>query len=109
MTKEAFLIPDLTTLLPEAPTDSIVSRSVFSADPVRATLFAFASGQELSEHTAARPAILHVLRGEATLTLGGKTSHAGPGTWAYMPAHLPHSVLAETPLVMLLLLLKDEG
>jgi quercetin dioxygenase-like cupin family protein len=109
MTTEAFLISDLTSLLPEAPTDSIVSRSVFSAEPVKATLFAFASGQELSEHTAARPAILHVLRGEASLTLGGKTSHAGPGTWAYMPAHMPHSVHAETPLALLLLLLNPEG
>jgi quercetin dioxygenase-like cupin family protein len=109
MTAESFLIPDLTSLLPEAPADSIVSRSVFSAEPVKATLFAFASGQELTEHTASRPAILHVLRGEANLTLGGKPSHAGPGTWAYMPAHMPHSIHAETPLVLLLLLLNSEG
>jgi hypothetical protein len=32
---------------------------------------------------------------------------AREGTWAHMPAQLPHSVLAKTPVVMLLLLLKD--
>lgn len=100
------LIPDLAALLPEAPAESIVSRSVFSGEHAQATLFAFASGQELSEHTASRPAILHVLKGQARLTLGRETSQAGPGTWAYMPAHLPHSVRAETELTLLLLLLK---
>jgi len=105
MTSDAFLVPDLAALLSTAPTDSIVSRSVFDSDDVKVTLFAFAQGQELTEHTASRPAILHVLQGEASLALGGKTSRAQPGTWAYMPAHLPHSVRAETPLLLLLLLL----
>jgi quercetin dioxygenase-like cupin family protein len=108
LTDDAFLIPDLGSLVAGAPTDSIVSRSVFSGDHVRATLFAFAKGQELSEHTAASPAILHILDGEAELTLGGKTSRAQSGTWAFMPAHLPHSIRAESPLTMLLLLLKND-
>jgi quercetin dioxygenase-like cupin family protein len=107
MADDVFLAQDLSSLLAAAPADSIVSRTVFGGDHVQATLFAFAPGQELSEHTASRPAILHVLKGEAQLTLGEETSHAGPGTWAYMPAHLPHSVRAETELSLLLLLLKD--
>ena len=32
--------------------------------------FGFAPGQELSEDTSAKPAILHFLKGEAQLTLG---------------------------------------
>ena len=107
MADDVFLAQDLSSLLAAAPADSIVSRTVFGGDHVQATLFAFAPGQELSEHTASRPAILHVLKGEAQLTLGQETSQAGPGTWAYMPAHLPHSVRAETELSLLLLLLKD--
>jgi quercetin dioxygenase-like cupin family protein len=107
VTDDAFFIPELASLVAEAPTDSIVSRSVFSDGHVRATIFAFAKGQELTEHTAASPAVLHILSGEAELTLGRKSSQGRPGSWAYMPAHLPHSVRALTPLVMLLLLLKD--
>jgi quercetin dioxygenase-like cupin family protein len=73
---------------------------------VKAVLFGFAPGQELSEHTAAAPAILHFVRGEARLTLGGDVTEARAGAWVHMPAQLPHSVFARTPVVMLLLLLK---
>ncbi len=51
-------------------------------------------------------AILHFLSGEAKLTLGDDLVDAKPGTWAHMPAGLPHSIQAKTPVVMLLLLLK---
>ncbi len=106
MTDQAHLVPDLGSLLAAAPADSIVSRTVFAGEHVKVTLFAFAPGQELTEHTASQPAVLHFLKGRARLTLGGETSAAGPGTWAYMPARLPHSVRAETDLTLLLLLLR---
>ena len=72
----------------------------------KAVAFGFAEGEELSEHTASMPAIVHFLEGEATLTLGEDTVAAQHGTWIHMPANLKHSVLAKTPVVMLLLLLK---
>jgi quercetin dioxygenase-like cupin family protein len=100
-----FYTADLATLLPEITADSIVSRTFYSEKTLKAILFGFAAGQELSEHTSARPAILHFISGEATLTLGEEIMTAGPNTWAHMPAHLPHSVVAHTPVVMLLLLL----
>ena len=52
------------------------------------------------------PAILHFIKGEATLTLGDDTVEAQPGTWIHMPANLEHSVHTKSPVVMLLLLLK---
>jgi quercetin dioxygenase-like cupin family protein len=52
------------------------------------------------------PAVLHFLRGEAKLTLGDDAVGARPGTWVHMPEGLRHSVRAQTPVVMLLLLLK---
>jgi quercetin dioxygenase-like cupin family protein len=100
-------IPDLSDLLTTIPTDSIVSRTFYTSDQVKAILFGFAAGQELSEHTASQPAILHILHGEARLTLGDDTLDARAGTWAAMPAFLKHSVVAKTPLTMLLLLLKS--
>jgi quercetin dioxygenase-like cupin family protein len=105
MPDEATWIEDLSALAPDIPADSIVSRTFFTADGLKAILFGFARGQELSEHTAAVPAVLHFLRGRARLTLGGKTGSASPGTWAYLPARLPHSVLAEEEVEMLLLML----
>ena len=99
------LLPNLDQLLIDIPKDTIVSRTFHSDDHLKAILFGFAPGQELSEHTAARPAILHVLNGEARLTLGEDVSTAQAGTWVHMPAHLPHSVEAETAVLLLLLLL----
>ena len=107
MTQTYSFIADLATQIPDIPSDSIISRTVYSDEAVKAVLFGFAAGQELSEHTASSPALLHILRGEATLTLGSDSMEAREGTWAHMPAQLPHSVLAKTPVVMLLLLLKD--
>jgi quercetin dioxygenase-like cupin family protein len=97
---------DLATEISEIPPDSIVSRTLYEDDQHKAILFGFAAGQELSEHTASQTALLYFVQGEAKLTLGEDESKAGPGTWVRMEPRLPHSVLAETNLVMLLLLLK---
>ncbi len=100
---------DLTTLLGDLQPDSIISRTLHADDDVKAVLFGFDAGQELSEHTAALPASIFVLRGEATLTLGGERRQARPGTWVHMPPHMPHTVVAHTPLIMLLLLYRAAG
>lgn len=90
----------------QPPGDGILTRTLFNDDDVKAVIFGFASGEELSEHTASMPAILHFLEGEAKLTLGDDPVEARPGTWVHMPAEMKHSVRAESPTVMLLLLLK---
>ena len=90
----------------EPPADGILSRTLFNDDHVNAVIFGFGQGEELSEHTASMPAILHFIQGEATLTLGGDTVEAQPGSWIHMPAELQHSFKTKTPVVMLLLLLK---
>lgn len=90
----------------EPPEDGILSRTVFQDDQIKAVLFGFGQGLELSEHTAAKPAMLFFVTGEATLGLGDDMQEARAGTWVHMPANLKHSVKARTPLVMLLVLLK---
>lgn len=89
----------------EVPPETIISRSVFRDGGLNVTLFRFAAGQELTEHTAARPAVLYFVEGRARLTLGTDEHQADKGSWVHMPAHLPHSIFAETEVTMLLLLL----
>jgi quercetin dioxygenase-like cupin family protein len=91
--------------LGEIPADSIISRTLHNSPELKVILFGFAPGQELSEHTAARPALLHFLRGDARLTLGKESYVATAGTFVQMQPHLPHSVYAQTEVVMLLLML----
>lgn len=94
-------------LLAEAvvPKRGIHSQTLSDEGGVELVLFGFAPGEALSEHTSARPAIIHILSGEADLTAGGEAHEAGPGTWLRMPAGLAHSLRARTPLVMALYLL----
>ena len=98
-------LENLDALMPEIPEASIVSRSVYKDEQTNVTLFGFAAGEELTEHTASRPAILHFLKGEAVLTLGEAEMDAKAGSWVYMEPHLPHSIVARTPVVMLLTML----
>lgn len=95
------------TLEIEPPVNGTLSRTIHQDDRLKAVLFGFAAGQELSEHTASTPAIMHFLKGEADVVLGQDKVKASAGTWIHMPARLPHSILANTPVSMLLLLLKS--
>jgi quercetin dioxygenase-like cupin family protein len=90
----------------QSPDKGILSRTLHNDDRLKAVAFGFAQGEELSEHTASMPAVLHFLQGEATLTLGYETVNAKAGTWVHMAKGLSHSIQAKTPVVMLLLLLK---
>ena len=90
----------------EIQPDSIISRTLFTDERIKVILFAFDTGQELSEHTASVPAMLHILDGESTITLGTDTFEARSGAWAHMQANLPHGIYAKSPTKMLLIMFK---
>lgn len=100
------LIPNLATMT-DIPQAGIHSQTLHHDEQIKVVLFGFAAGEELSEHTASMPALLQIISGQARLTLGDDTVEAAPGTWAHMAAHLPHSILAVQPTIMLLTLLKQ--
>ena len=89
------------------PEKGTLSVTLQQDDHVKVVLFAFAAGQELSEHTASVPAIMHQISGKAKWVLAGKEQVADSGTWVWMPAGMPHSITAEDPCVMLLTMLKS--
>lgn len=101
-------IADLAAEAPGVPR-GIHSQTLYDGPDLRLVLFAFAPGEELSEHTAARPAVVHVLDGEGDASVGGEPHALNPGTWFRMPAGMPHSIRAGTPLRMALYLLPDVG
>ena len=90
-----------------ATEQGIASRVLAKMDGGNVTLFAFDAGQELSEHTAPFDALVLVLEGALTLTMGGKPVRAIPGTIVRMPANIPHAVDALEPARMLLIMLRD--
>jgi quercetin dioxygenase-like cupin family protein len=90
----------------EPPADGTLSRTLFQDAKLKAVVFGFAAGQELSDHTAATPAVMHFLSGDATVTLGDDVKEVGPGAWVHMAPGLRHAIRAKTDAVMLLLLLR---
>jgi quercetin dioxygenase-like cupin family protein len=86
----------------------IHSQTLYDGPDLRLVLFAFAAGEELSEHTAARAAVVHVLDGEGEAVVGVEPHPIGPGAWFRMPARMPHSIRARTPLRLALYLLAAE-
>jgi quercetin dioxygenase-like cupin family protein len=105
MTAAYTLHADLNRQL-EMPADGTMSRTLYQDERIKVVLFNFCAGQELSEHTASTPAIMHFLAGDADLKLGPDAVDANAGAWIHMPPQLPHSIRAKTPVAMLLTLLK---
>jgi quercetin dioxygenase-like cupin family protein len=84
----------------EPPPNCILSRTIFQDDKIKAVVFGFGQGQELSEHTAAKPAMHFFVRGEASVGLGEEVQEAQAGTWVHTPPNLKHSIKAKTPAIM---------
>lgn len=105
MTPPFHVEPDPAAFI-EVPAAGILSRTMHHDDDVKVVVFGFAAGEELSEHTASRPALIQVLSGELELTLDGQTIRADAGSWAHMSAGLRHAVRAVSPSVMLLTLVR---
>lgn len=86
--------------------DAIVSRVIGKGQGGNMTLFAFDAGQELSEHQSPMDAYLHVIEGEASITVGASSLTAKQGEIVLLPGGVPHSVQAPVRMKMLLTLLK---
>jgi quercetin dioxygenase-like cupin family protein len=85
---------------------SVVSRTLIDKKIGTLTLFAFDQGQGLSEHTAPYDAFVQVLDGSAAITIGGKEQQVDAGQMIIMPANVPHSLRAEQPFKMLLVMIR---
>ena len=90
------------------PTEQgIASRVLAKTSGGNVTLFAFDAGEGLSEHTTPYDALVLVVEGSLTLTIGGTPVHAVPGTIVRMPAGVPHAVDATVASKMVLVMLRE--
>ncbi|MGI6574373.1 MAG: cupin domain-containing protein [bacterium] len=86
---------------------SVVSRTLINADTGTVTLFAFAQGQGLSEHTAPYDALVYILAGEAEVTISGNPILVKAGEMVIMPAGEPHALKAKSDFKMLLVMIRS--
>lgn len=85
----------------------IASRVLARTAAGNITLFAFDTGEELSEHTAPFDALALTLSGALSLTIGGREVRTSPQTIVLMPANVPHAVRAHEASRMLLIMLRE--
>lgn len=86
---------------------AVVSRTLINRPTGTVTLFAFDAGQQLSEHTTPFDALVHVLDGEAEITISGSPLHLAAGQMVIMPAEKPHAVRAVGRLKMMLVMIRS--
>lgn len=105
MIQSTYLVKQLTEELPflESGKQSVV---LSDNAKVKAILFSFAPGGGLAEHVAPFDATIQIVSGTATITVADEVIEGKPGTWIQMLAKTPHSIKAESPVAMLLTLVK---
>lgn len=86
---------------------SVVSKTLVQQPTGTVTLFAFADGQGLSEHSAPFDAMVVVLEGKAEITIAGTVNMVGAGEMIIMPANKPHALKAVEKFKMLLIMIKS--
>jgi quercetin dioxygenase-like cupin family protein len=86
--------------------EAIVSREIIKKETGTVTLFAFAKGQGLSEHTAPFDALVHIVDGAAEIMIAGKPQMLKKGEMIIMPANKPHALTARKRFKMLLIMIK---
>ena len=85
---------------------AVVSRQITKAEAGNVTLFAFDKDQGLSEHTAPYDALVHVLEGQAEVTISGQPFQLNMGDAIIMPADEPHAMKAIQKFKMLLTMIR---
>lgn len=107
MNDDYMLVENLPALFEIQP-DSIVSRTFFKGDRLKSILFGFDAGQELTEHTSSQAAMIQIVQGQATVTVGEDKHELGVGSWLHLQPRVKHSVHANTPLMLLLTMYSPE-
>ncbi len=85
----------------------IVSKTVLKKQTGNISLFSFAKGEALSEHTAPFDAMIMVVDGRGEVVIGGKTFILDKGQSIIMPANIPHAVNATEKFKMVLTMIKS--
>ena len=86
---------------------AVVSKTVIDKKSGTVTLFAFAQGQGLSEHTAPFDALIQVLEGEAEIRISGAPIRVRAGEMIILPASEPHALKAVEHFKMMLTMIRS--
>jgi quercetin dioxygenase-like cupin family protein len=86
---------------------AVVSKTVIDKKSGTVTLFAFAQGQGLSEHTAPYDALIQVVEGDAEIRIAGTPFRVRAGEMIVLPAGEPHALKAVERFKMMLTMIRS--
>ena len=86
---------------------SVVTREIVKKPTGSVTIFAFDEDQGLREHTVPFDALVHVLEGEAEITIAGQPHCLHCGEMILMPAKQPHALKALKRFKMILTMIRS--
>jgi len=92
----------------EYASGGILSKTVLKKETGNISLFSFAKGEALSEHTAPFDAMIQVMDGKAEVIIGGKSFILEAGQTIIMPANIPHAVKAVEKFKMVLTMIRSK-
>lgn len=96
---------ELASLISTQP-GAVVSRALVNKPSGTVTLFAFDTGEGLSEHTAPYDALVYILEGEADIRIAAQEHVVKSGSVILLPANIPHALSARVPFKMLLTMIR---
>ena len=80
----------------------VVSKTLVQNDAVSVTIFSFDKDEEISTHASGGDAMVTVLEGKGSFTVGGDVFILEEGETLIMPKDIPHAVYGEEKFKMLL-------
>jgi quercetin dioxygenase-like cupin family protein len=103
VTQEPYRLADLVAY----QEGSVVSRKILGGRTGNVTLFAFAEGEGLTEHTSPYEALVVVLAGQAVVSIGGEKRTVREGEAVNLPASVPHALTARRAFKMMLVMIRE--
>lgn len=85
---------------------SVVSKQIIKKPNGNITLFAFDSGESLTEHTSPYEALVQIIDGEMEIKVGGTPHTVKEGEFLLLPPNIPHGLIAVQRSKMLLTMIK---
>ncbi len=85
---------------------SVVSKQLIKKPNGNITLFAFDEGESLTEHTSPYEALVQIIEGKMTITIGGNPYEIQEGEIILLPPNIPHSLIADEKSKMMLTMIK---
>lgn len=82
------------------------SRALIDNDVVRVVAFTFDTGEQLTEHTAAMPVVVQVLRGDLRFQVGDESHSLTAGDCVYLAAGASHALEALSPSLVSLVMVR---